>query len=191
MSQSSRVITAAAILMLLAGLTHLAAAPVHWSHAPAHAIFFIAAGIAQIVWAALFWRRPSARLYDLGIVLAASLIALWVITRWLPAPFHGVPEPVDAFGVLSKLCEALCIAALILWAAAQARLAPVGQRIWRRAALLLAVALISGFAIYEVARAAQPLLPGLTASEEGHTHEHEEEGHTHEHPDEPSEGHEH
>jgi hypothetical protein len=184
--------TAAAILMLLAGLTHLAAAPVHWSHAPAHGLFFVAAGIAQIVWAALFWRRPSARLHGLGIVLAASLIALWVITRWLPAPFHGTPEPVDAFGVLSKLCEALCIAALVLWALTQAAAAPAGQRVWGRVALLLLVALVSGALVYEAARAAEPLLPGLGSSEEGHTHEHEGEGeHDHEHPDEPSEEHEH
>ncbi|MCQ3980642.1 MAG: hypothetical protein DPW09_45120, partial [Anaerolineae bacterium] len=51
------------ITIALAGLVHLLIAPAHYAHAPAHGLFFAAAGIVQCIWAVAFWRRPSLALY--------------------------------------------------------------------------------------------------------------------------------
>ena len=40
-------VAAAAVSMVAAGLIHLAIAPLHWGHAPAHGLFFAVSGLAE------------------------------------------------------------------------------------------------------------------------------------------------
>jgi len=165
-------VTAAASGMLLAGLLHIAVAAEHWSHAPAHGLFFVIAGIGQIVWSIAFWRTASPPLEKVGFLLAAVLLLLWGLTRILPAPFGHEPEAVEAAGLITKACEAVCVTALVLLMVAGA-VPQARARSWRTVVELSVASLVLTGLTYGAARAAEPLLPGLKAEE--HTpsqHEH-------------------
>ncbi|OGO13852.1 MAG: hypothetical protein A2Y93_00265 [Chloroflexi bacterium RBG_13_68_17] len=162
--------TVASAGMLLAGALHLAVAVEHWSHAPAHALFFIGTGLVQIVWSLAFWRSASPPLQKVGFLLAAVLLLLWALTRVAPVPFEPGPEEVDAAGLATKACEAVCAAALVLMLVASAGPQTSG-RSWRTVLGLTFVSLLLTGLTYGVARAAEPFLPGLKA-EEAAPHEH-------------------
>jgi ABC-type nickel/cobalt efflux system permease component RcnA len=143
-----------------------------------------------------------------GWVLAGSLVVLWIVTRFLAAPFHGSPEPMDLGVVVCKLAEALGLISLTALALTGATSAEQRRGAWRNLALLLVLSVVVGLATYGVARAAEPLFPALAASHEttddhqhdadhshgetqdagqtqqeqpqaDHTHEHGGDGHTH------------
>jgi uncharacterized membrane protein len=195
-SSERRLGTLSALLVALAGLIHLLLAPQHWAHAPAHGAFFVVAGIAEIVWSIAVWRRPSPTLYHIGLVGAGGLVVLWGITRILPAPFGHGPEPVETMALVCKASEGLSVvvlAALIFQAIATRTQQGVA---WRSIVLLVVAAFIAGFLTYGVARAAEPVLPWLGATE----HQHEEENmpdtehqheHGHEHETSPASEHDH
>lgn len=182
----------AALLVALAGLIHLLLAPQHWAHAPAHGVFFVVAGIAEIAWGVAVWRRPSLALYYIGLVGAGGLVVLWGITRVLPAPFGHGPEPIEMMALVCKASEGLSmvvLAALILPATMSGT---KRSAVWRSIVLLVVAAFIVGFLTYGVARAAEPVLPWLGATE----HQHEEENvpdteHEHKHETTPASEHDH
>ncbi len=175
----------AALLIGLAGVIHIVITPQHWAHAPAHGLLFAVVGIAEIVWSVMAWRRPSATLYQIGMVAAGWLIILWVITRFLPAPFGHGPERVEPFGVVCKLAEGLGMVAIGVLILGELT-STAGRRAgWRVISLLVIGAFIAGFVTYGVARAAEPMFPGLGASTDEH-HDHDEtapesEGEHHDH----------
>ena len=162
-SSARRLHPVATVLIVIAGMTHLAIAPMHWEHAPAHGLFFLIAGIAESGWGILALLRPSVKIYVVGWVMASGLVILWMIARVLPAPFGHGPEPLDALAVICKLSEvlgAVVLGLLIFRAAASTR----GRLVaWR----LITVAVVAAFAVawgtYGVARAAEPILPWLNA----------------------------
>jgi hypothetical protein len=87
-STSTRVLILLSVIMtILAGIIHLVLVSAHMEHAPAHGLFFLLVGIAQIIWGILVWRQPSQKLYYVGVVMAGWLIILYAVTRLLPAPF--------------------------------------------------------------------------------------------------------
>jgi hypothetical protein len=47
--------------------------PEHWARSCARPVFSVV-GIAQIVWGIALWRRPSTRLYYVGVLMAGWLI---------------------------------------------------------------------------------------------------------------------
>jgi hypothetical protein len=190
--------SAAAIAIGIAGLVHILIAPAHWQHAQAHGIFFLGAGIIEVAWAIAYIRKPSRRLTYFGIGVASMLLALWLITRALPAPFGHGHEVVDGWAVVCKLSELVGILALGILAY-QTVEAGTGMRASVRALVLaVAIGLGAGLLTYAVARAAEPLLPGLAGVEEHESHEHPEDAggavpHEHEgaeeaHPHEAGEG---
>lgn len=197
---TSRLNRGAALLIGLAGLIHLVITPQHWAHSPAHGLLFAVVGVVEVVWAVMAWRRPSVRLYSVGLVLAVALVVLWTITRVLPAPFgHGGPEPVEPYGIVCKLAETL--GAIVLGILVFGQIATTNASAARRAvALWVIAAVVLGFATYGVARAAEPFLPALGAPAEHHheheegmpsgEHQHEEAAPTHEH-EEVTPAHEH
>ncbi|MCS7222768.1 MAG: copper chaperone PCu(A)C [Anaerolineae bacterium] len=165
------------VAIALAGVIHLVITPFHYDHAPAHGIFFAVAGIAEILWALAFWRRPSLRSYYIGLAVAGGLVVLWGITRALPAPFGHGPEPIEALGVVCKLSELIGLSALIMLAL-QGRLTEgVKRPAWRTASEALTLALVLGLASWGIGYAATPWLPTLgpqeAISHEGHVHDHE------------------
>jgi hypothetical protein len=177
-----------ALAIALAGAIHLGLTPQHFAHAPAHGIFFAAAGIAELAWAALFLRRPTKQVYYAGLALAGGLVALWALTRVLPAPFHGTAEPIDLGGIVCKISELAGLGALLM-IAAQGGIAGLGrQSLSRLAATAFLLSAAAGAAGYGLSFAAEPLFPSL-AGEAHSEDEHHEDGHEHEH--EEGEEHEH
>lgn len=177
----------ATLAVAAAGIIHIAVAPQHYEHAPAHAIFFVLAGIAEIIWAIVFLRRPTQSVYYVGLALTGGLIVLWALTRVMPAPFHGHAEAIDLGGIACKVSEFAGLAALLLIAAQGGIAGLAKQSLARLAAIALVVSAAVAGATYVAARAAEPLLPSLFAPEhhdddggEHEEHEHEE-GEQHEH----------
>jgi hypothetical protein len=177
-----------ALAIALAGAVHLVLAPQHFAHAPAHGLFFAAAGAAEIAWAILFLNRPTKQVYYAGLALAGGLVALWAITRVLPAPFHGTAEPIDLGGIVCKISELVGLGALLM-IAAQGGIAGIRrQAIGRLAGMAVLLAAAAGGLGYGLGFAAEPLFPSLAGDahsedehhEDGHEHEHEE-GEEHDH----------
>jgi len=169
----------ASIAIAAAGVIHLVLAPQHYAHAPAHGIFFALAGIAEIAWALAFLRYPTQPMYYTGLALAGGLVVLWIITRYLPAPFEHEMGVIDLGGIVCKLSEITGIAALVA-IAAQGRIAGMAKHsVARMAGTALLVAFSVGVVTYEVSLAIEPFFPSL-AGEGNHEEEHQElEGHDH------------
>jgi copper(I)-binding protein len=156
------------LAMVAAGVIHMVLAPDHYSHAPAHGIFFAIAGAVEMLWAIAFWRRTSRGLYAAGLAIAGGLIVLWAITRFAPAPFEGEPGLVDAGGILCKLSELAGFGALVGLALQGQVAGSARQSNGRVIASALALALISGIAAYGLGFAAEPLFPSLAGQDHGH-----------------------
>ncbi|GBD10893.1 hypothetical protein HRbin23_00543 [bacterium HR23] len=159
-----------ALCIALAGVVHLALTPQHYAHAPAHGILFAVAGLAQIAWAVAFWRRPTLLLWNLGILGAMALIVLWLLTRFLPAPFGHGPEAVTALGIAVKICEATAVATLVGMLLGKGVVSV--PRPGRHALLWVASGVVGGLLFFGVASAVDGYLPALGARE----HTHQEEG---------------
>ncbi len=157
----SALIAGASGFMIAAGLIHLAIAPLHWRHAPAHGLFFAASGVAEVVWGIAFWLRPSAALYRLGVVMAGAMIALWGITRVFPAPFGDEPGETDITGLASKLSEGLSLVALVAVTVSGAISKELRLAAWRTAGKSAITSLMVGGLVYLLAMLAVPLFPNL------------------------------
>ncbi|MBI4674939.1 MAG: copper chaperone PCu(A)C [Chloroflexi bacterium] len=154
------------LAIFLAGVIHLAVAPVHYTHAPAHGIFFALAGAAEIFWALAFWRRPSTRLYYVGLAVAGGLVILWAVTRVLIQPFEHEPGPLDAGGLVCKGCELVGVVMLAILAL-QGRLSGVEKRSpLRLVGQPLAMALVVGVGSLGMGYGLEPYLPTLASQEE-------------------------
>lgn len=164
------------LCMAMAGIIHLALTPQHYSHAPAHGILFALAGIGQVAWAIAFWRRPSMPLWNAGVMGAGALVVLWLITRFLPAPFGHGPEAVTAAGIAVKVCEVATIATLVGLLLARGSQGLSVSRPGRHALLGVVSGVAVGLLLFGVASAVDGYLPALGAKE--HTHQ-EEGSHTH------------
>jgi hypothetical protein len=175
----ARIVSVLAIAV--AGIIHLILAPVHFDHAPAHGVFFALAGVGEILWAMLFWRRPSESLYNLGLLLVGGLVSLWVITRFVPGPFEHEPGALDLGGIACKVSELAGILALTILAFQGSVIGAARRSAVRVVADALALALLGGLAFFMVGRAAEPLLPFLASTggheEAGSDHGHAGDGH--------------
>ena len=162
------------IAIAIAGVIHLLLAPSHYAHALAHGLFFALAGMAELLWAVLFWRKPSSKLYYLGLALAGGLIVLWLITRFLVAPFEHEPGAWDIGGLVCKASELAAILALSAMAVqgqitGLPRISPA-----RSIGIALILALAMGVFSYGIGLALESVLPFLAGSDEhGHADESE------------------
>lgn len=157
----------AVVSLLSAGLTHLVLYPQHYSHAPAHGIFFVIAGALEIVWAFAFWRWPSRSLYVPGIALAGNLLVLWALTRVARGPFsHGL-EPVDPIGLAVKAFELVGILALTFLVFGGVKQRPA-LRVYSSLAWAALLALAMSAGIFFAGRGVEPLVPNWGASTEEH-----------------------
>ena len=169
---SYRLDRSAAVLFARAGAIHLVIAPEHWAHAQAHGLFFAMVGVAELAWGLAVWIWPSTTLYRIGLVVASGLVVLWMLTRSLSVPFGHESEPTDAFAIMCKLSEALGAVTLCVLIFHHTIFSAGRQAAWRIVVLLILVSLGAGLMTYGLARAAEPLLPGLQASaEQDHHHE--------------------
>lgn len=102
---------AAAVGMATAGLLHLIHLRTHSE--PTVLAFFALTAAAQGTVALLLWKTDRRGPVVAGASLSAGVIALYVATRFVPPPFHLVPEPVDAVGILAKVAETIALGALL------------------------------------------------------------------------------
>jgi hypothetical protein len=181
-SRTKNLVAWSALASILAGVIHLVIIPEHWSHAPAHGLFFLLVGLLQIGWGVVVWRKPSLRLYYIGGIMAGWLIVLYLLTRWLPAPFGHGPEAIRAIDVTCKVCEALGMLTLAVLIFQSLVRNANSSFAWRAVMLIVLISVISGFVSYGAADAADPLFLSLAAQTEDHHHEGDLplEGHQHE-----------
>jgi hypothetical protein len=180
-----------AAMSAAAGVIHFWLAPIHWFHAPAHGIFFIVIGVAQVMWASLVLRQPSTRLYYVGAIMSGWLIVLYAVTRWLPSPFGHGPEAADLLGMTCKLCEAVSMIPPIILIFQGLILNSGRKAAWQSVGSIVVFSIVAGLTTYTVAKASEPYLPGLAAPrgeihdehDSPEEHHHEETAPEHEHDD--------
>lgn len=170
-SLTKNLIAWSALASILAGVIHFVIVPEHWSHAPAHGLFFLLVGILQIVWGAIVWRKPSLRLYYIGVIMAGWLLVLYILTRLFPAPFGHGPEAIEAIDITCKVCEAFGMIVLTILIFHGLTLNANMRIAWRAVMLIVLFSIISGFVTYGVAGAAEPIFPALSAQTAEHHHE--------------------
>jgi YtkA-like len=159
---------AAAVLLSLAGALHVGVAPAHWDHSLAHGIFLLAIGLAELLWAAAFWRGPSQALRTTGALLAGGSIVLWGITRVLPAPFGHGPEEIGAIDAASKLAEALVLVIVVSTKASVRAEIRGPSRDGLRAAARIGAGVAAGLLAFAVGTAAESLTPSLAVADHNH-----------------------
>lgn len=169
----------AAIALASAGIAHVAAIPEHILYTPVHGVAMGAAAAAEIFAGLTLYRNATPARYCFSILLAAGLIALWSITRFLPAPFGHGAEEVEALGVITKLLEATAIALLAAWRMPQ-KLKSQRTRSLQISWLVL-TALLSALTIYGVGVATESSIRGFIATNlapavPAHDHGHEANG---------------
>jgi hypothetical protein len=151
----------AAVLLSAAGAIHLGAAPQHWADSPAQGIFLFVVGLGELVWAGVFWRRPSEGSTAAGVVLAGGSIVLWAITRVLPAPFGHGPEEMGLLDLGATVTEVLALGILLPKSAGRPVDEDPGEPAWVPAAGLLGLAAAAGVLTFSLAMVAEPGLPWL------------------------------
>lgn len=168
--------------MLMAGWIHLAIAPGHFEHAPAHGMFFGLLGVFQVLWvvAGLAWlgrrflpskagRRAPAQsipgaLRHSGLALGGGAFVLWLLTQWLRTPFAAQPEPIDGPTILSKLAELGVLIALF---------GPLREALRRPLRLRrLATSALIGWVMWTTGLVAEARLPGLASEPVAADHTH-------------------
>jgi hypothetical protein len=157
------------ILFLLAGIIHLVIVPQQWGHAPAHGIFMAVSGLLEIGWAVLFYRRPTKAVAEAGIMIAITLIALWIFTRFFSAPFGTGPEEIDLAGVVSKLLEGV---SSVLLARYLIHLRPNLRWYSESILSLFLFGVLLAVGVYIISFSSQPFLPGLASPESHNLQQH-------------------
>jgi hypothetical protein len=164
-------LTWSAVMSIIAGIIHLVLVPGHVEHAPAHGLFFLLVGLAQIVWGIIVWRQPTLKLYYIGAVMAGWLIVLYGVTRWLPAPFSHGPEGIETIDIVCKLCEGVGMISLLIVIFQGLVFHASRFKAWKTISLILLISFLAAFATYGAARAAEPILPWLAGPVEEHHHD--------------------
>lgn len=167
------------LLAFVAGAVHLWITPYHYSHAPAHGIFFALVGILQVGWAVAVWRDPAPRVMASGAWFAGGLVVLWGLTELFPIPYdhqHGA----DGSAYITKAAE-VGIFGLSLWLLGRSN---HSQRVGARFRLLV-LPVVLGAVLYgaAVVQAQAGWLGGESASPQPHSHDgehsHAEADHSH------------
>ena len=135
MGQTSRqrLLSAAAVLSLLAALIHVWVMPEHFAEWWGYGLFFLVAAAAQALFAVVVLKAPTPAVLGAGIVGNVAIIVLWAYTRAVGIPLGphaGEVEAVGAIDVVSKLVEL----ALVLMLAVLLRHAPQSTRVSMRGA---------------------------------------------------------
>ena len=150
----------AIVALAIAGLIHLYISPDHFSHAPAHGIFFALSGAAQLLWAIVAWFRTNRSIYYTGLALSGGMVILWLLTQvWTP-PFAEMAEPIDIWAIASKAAEMVGFFALVFFFSRWTT-QPDAPRVDRNLFAGLATAVAAGVIFFAGGYAAQPMLPAL------------------------------
>lgn len=102
------------VLSAGAGAIHLAVAADHFNYYWLHGGFFVVTGLAQLAWAGLILAFPVRPLFRLAVAGNAAVIATWIVSRLVGAPFGPrpwTPEPIALEDALATSFEI----ALVTW----------------------------------------------------------------------------
>lgn len=119
MGQTSRqrLLSAAAVLSLLAALIHVWVMPEHFAEWWGYGLFFLVAAAAQALFAVVVLKAPTPAVLGAGIVGNVAIIVLWAYTRTVGIPLGphaGEVEAVGAIDVVSKLVELALVLVLAI-----------------------------------------------------------------------------
>lgn len=149
-----------------AGLVHLAVVREHVAESAVLGVFFLVAGLLQLVWALAALARdrlPVPRLVATGQL---ALVALWALDRTLGIPLGPdawTPEPLGTADLLCVVLEVCAAAAIGAWLLVTRRVEHPDLKAGRYLALVGAGALV-------VAALTTPALAATEAG--GHAHSH-------------------
>jgi len=103
-----------ALLVLAAGVLHLAQIDVHLEEGWHVAGFFAATGVGQLTGGAWLLRPRRPVWLWITIIASAGVIAVWIVSRTFGLPFveGGEPEPVGIADAFASLLEAVTIVTL-------------------------------------------------------------------------------
>jgi hypothetical protein len=105
-----------AISSVAAAGAHAAVAPPHLSTSLLVGSFFVVCAAAQLVWAALVWRRRTPWVLGAGIVGNLVVLALWLVSRTVGVPGLDGPEPVGPWDLTCALWEVVLVVGCVrLW----------------------------------------------------------------------------
>lgn len=105
------------LLTILVGLVHGTYVAIeHWSSFPQlEFVFFVSAGLAQVLWGVFFIKKPSAAKYYIGLMINGGVLLTWILTRTVRAPFQESVEMITLVGSLVAGLEVLALLLLTLW----------------------------------------------------------------------------
>ncbi len=130
---------------LLAGILHATTTALSHKDVPFEMAFFIAIGLAQIIWAICFYKRKSSNLvYLSGLVINGSVFVVWLMSRLYAGPLGG---PAEEFSVLGVTVGALELIAIMSSVAYQTSI--YGKKdVRRRHLLAISVPILSGLLLF-------------------------------------------
>ena len=116
--REKRLLYWAAGLSTLAGLIHLWFAPEHFEEWFGYGLFFVVAGVAQLIFVLLLLiRKPASVVLLAGIIGNVLIIGLYLVTRRLGIPLGphtGEIEPIGTLDATATLAEIALIICLLL-----------------------------------------------------------------------------
>jgi hypothetical protein len=122
-----RLLYAVGLCSAAAGAIHLSVAKMHFEEYALFGVFFVASGIAQLVWPIWLLLSRWRPLLVLGAAGNGLIVALWAVDRvWgLPiGPDHWAPEPVAFADATTSALEVLLVVGC-LWALGRDRIRPL------------------------------------------------------------------
>jgi hypothetical protein len=122
-----------ATLSLLAALIHLWVMPEHFEEWWGYGMFFLVAGVVQVVYVPLLVRWPNQTVLLLGMVGNSAIVLLYLFTRVVGIPFFG-PEAgevegvgiIDVCATASEAAIVVALGVLVLWRLAGERTTLIG-----------------------------------------------------------------
>jgi len=122
-----------ATLSLLAALIHLWVMPEHFEEWWGYGMFFLVAGVVQVVYVPLLVRWPNQTVLLLGMVGNSVIVLLYLFTRVVGIPFFG-PEAgeiegvgiIDVCATSSEAAIVVALGVLLLWRLAGERTTLIG-----------------------------------------------------------------
>ncbi len=122
-----------ATLSLLAALIHLWVMPEHFEEWWGYGMFFLVAGVVQVVYVPLLVRWPNQTVLLLGMVGNSVIVLLYLFTRVVGIPFFG-PEAgkiegvgiIDVCATASEAAIVVALGVLMLWRLAGERTTMIG-----------------------------------------------------------------
>ncbi len=149
---------------LIAGVLHFTYVAILHKDIPLEMTFFIAIGLAQIIWAVWFYKTKNIKTaYLIGLLINGSVTVVWLLSRLYEAPFGG---EVEAFEALDVVIGVLQIVAIVLSAYCVVTLSKAKERS-RHIAMALIVPIVGGLLLFTGGRVTA-LVFNLDTSEHGH-----------------------